>query len=114
MIFKGFLGFSRRRKSVTISDMKKQSEPTPFKALRDAYRFRGFRVLAQLDSYDLEPPAVALTLNRRAKKPCAAAAGKRVARSMTSAGVARVILDAEIVRSISISRCAASLAKRAA
>jgi hypothetical protein len=48
--------------------MKKQSEATPVKSLRDAYKVRGFRVLATLDSYDIEPPALALTLSRRAKK----------------------------------------------
>jgi len=35
--------------------------------LRDAYKVRGFRVLATLDSYEREPPVLVLTLNRRAK-----------------------------------------------
>ena len=47
--------------------MKKQREATPIKTLRDAYKVRGFRVLAKLDGYDLEPPVLAHTLNRRTK-----------------------------------------------
>ena len=50
---------------------KKQRENSPIKTLRDAYKLRGFRVLAKPDGYDLEPPVLVLTLNRRAKKPCA-------------------------------------------
>ena len=34
--------------------MKKQPEATPIKTLRDAYKVRGFRVLAKLDSYNVE------------------------------------------------------------
>jgi hypothetical protein len=94
--------------------MKKQPEPTPIKTLRDAYKVRGFRVLARLDSYELEPPALALTLVRRAKKPCAAAAGKFAEASMTNVGGARAIFGAGIARFISISRCAASHARPAA
>jgi hypothetical protein len=94
--------------------MKKQPEPAPIKTLRDAYKVRGFRVLAQLDSYDVEPPALALTLSRRAKKPCAAAAGKFAEASMTNAGGGRAIFGAGIAKSISISKCAASHAKPAA
>ena len=56
--------------------MKKQPEPTPIKTLRDAYKVRGFRVLATLDSYDIEPPALVLTLNRRAKKTMCGGCGK--------------------------------------
>ena len=62
--------------------MKKQRETTPIKTLRDAYKVRGFRVLAKLDSYDLEPPVLVVALNRRAKKRCAAAAGKFAEASM--------------------------------
>ena len=87
--------------------MKNQPEPTPLKTLRDAYKVRGFRVLAQLDSYELEPPALALTLDRRSKKLCAAAASKFAAASMISAGAGRAILVAEIARFISILKCAA-------
>ena len=47
--------------------MKKQRETTPIKTLRDAYKVRGFRVLAKLDGYDLEPPVLVLTLNRPTK-----------------------------------------------
>ena len=94
--------------------MKKQPEATPIKTLRDAYKVRGFRVLAKLDSYELEPPALVLTLDRRAKKPCAAAVGKFAEASMTNAGGGRGIFAAEIAKSISISRCAGLHAKRAA
>ncbi len=94
--------------------MKKQPEATPMKTLRDAYKVRGFRVLAKLDSYELEPRALVLTLDRRAKKPCAAAVGKFAEASMTNAGGGRAIFAAEIAKSISISRCAASHAKPAA
>jgi hypothetical protein len=94
--------------------MKKQPEATPIKTLRDAYKVRGFRMLAKLDSYELEPPALVLTLDRRAKKPCAAAVGKFAEASMTNTGGGRAIFAAEIAKSISISRCAASHAKPAA
>jgi hypothetical protein len=94
--------------------MKKQPEATPIKTLRDAYKVRGFRVLAKLDSYEPEPRALVLTLDRRAKKPCAAAVGKFAEASMTNAGGGRAIFAAEIAKSISISRCAASHAKPAA
>jgi hypothetical protein len=94
--------------------MKKQPEPTAIKTLRDTYKVRGFRVLAKLDSYELEPPALALTLVRRAKKPCAAAAAKFAEASMTNAGGGCAIFVAGIVKSISISKCAASHAKPAA
>jgi ribosomal protein S12 methylthiotransferase accessory factor YcaO len=69
--------------------MKKQRETTPIKTLRDAYKVRGFRVLAKLDSYDLEPPVLVVALNRRAKKRCAAAAGKFAEASMAHAGGGR-------------------------
>jgi hypothetical protein len=94
--------------------MKKQPEPTPIKTLRDAYKVSGFRVVAKLDSYELEPPALALTLIRRAKKLCAAAASKFAAASMTSAGAGREISAAVIAKSISILNCAASHVQPAA
>ena len=94
--------------------MKKQPEPTPIKTLRVAYKVRGFRVLATLDSYELDPPVLVLTLDRRAKKPCAAAAGKSAAAFTTAAGGARAISSVGIVKFISISKCAASHAKPAA
>ena len=94
--------------------MKKQPEPSSIRTLRDAYKVRGFRVLAQLDGYDREPLALALTLVRRAKKTCAAAAEKFAEASMTNAGVGRAIFVAGIVKSISISKCAASHAQPAA
>ena len=94
--------------------MEKRPEPTPIKTLRDAYKVDGFRVLAHLDSYELEPPVVVLTLVRHAKKQSAAAAEKFAAASMTSVGVGCAILGAAIARSISISSYAASHAKPAA
>jgi len=59
-------------KRVTFSCMKKQPDKAPIKTLRDAYKVPGFHVRAQLDSYEHEPPAVVLTLDRRSKKLCAA------------------------------------------
>ena len=94
--------------------MKKQPEPTPIKTLRDAYKVRGFRVLARLDSYELEPPALALTLVRRAKKPCAGAAGKFAAAFTTVVGGAHAISNAGIAKFMSTLKCAASHAKPAA
>jgi len=94
--------------------MKKQSEATPIKSPRDAYKVRGFHVLAQLDSYDIEPPALVLTLSRRAKKPCAAAAGKFAAAFTTAAGGAHAISSAGIAKFMSTLKCAASHAKPAA
>ena len=67
--------------------MEKQPETTPIKSLRDAYKVRGFRVLATLDSYELDPPVLVLTFSRRAKKRCAAAVGKFAAALTTAAGV---------------------------
>ncbi len=94
--------------------MKKQPETTPVKTLRDAYKVRGFRVLATLDSYELEPPVLVLTLNRRAKKQCAAAAGKFAAAFTTAAGGAHAISNAGIAKFMSTLKCAASHAKPAA
>ena len=94
--------------------MKKQPEATPIKTLRDAYKVRGFRVLATLDSYELEPPVLVLTLDRHAKKPYAAAAGKFAAAFTTAAGGARAISNAGIAKFTSTSKCAASHAKPAA
>jgi hypothetical protein len=94
--------------------MKKQPETTPVKTLRDAYKIRGFRVLATLDSYELEPPVLVLTLNRRAKKQCAAAAGEFAAAFTTAAGGAHAISNAGIAKFMSTLKCAASHAKPAA
>jgi hypothetical protein len=52
----------------TFSGMKKQPDKAPIKSLRDAYKVAGFHVRSRLDSYEHEPPAVALTLDRRSKK----------------------------------------------
>ncbi len=87
--------------------MKKQTETTPVKSLRDAYKAPGFRVLANIDSYEHEPPAVVLTLDRRSKKRCAACAGSRAAAFTTNAGDARAISVAVTGKSISIFKCAA-------
>jgi len=55
--------------------MKKQPDKTPIKSLRDAYKVSGFHVRSKIDSYDeLEHPAFVVTLDRRSKKRCAAAA----------------------------------------
>jgi transposase len=55
-------------------------------------------VLATLDSYDLEPPVLVLTLSRRAKKLCAAAAGRFAAAFTTAAGGAHAISSAGIAK----------------
>ena len=94
--------------------MEKQPETTPIKTLRDAYKVRGFRVLATLDSYEFEPPVLVLTFSRRAKKRCAAAVGKFAAAFTTAAGGAHAISNAGIAKFISTSKCAASPAKPAA
>lgn len=94
--------------------MHNHTDKTPIKRLRDAYRVRGFRVLARIDSYEHEPPAVVITLDRRSKKPFAAAVGKRAAADMTNAGAVRVILAAEGATFTSIFRCTGSIAKPAA
>ena len=75
--------------------MKNPASRTPIPTLRDAYKVPGFRVRAKIDSYDLEPPAFVLTLDRRSKKQCAADAGSGAT------------LDAGIERFISTSKCAA-------
>jgi len=71
-------------------------------------------VLATLDSYELEPPVLVLTLDRHAKKPYAAAAGKFAAAFTTAAGGAHAISSAGIAKFMSILKCAASHAKPAA
>ena len=94
--------------------MNKQLEKSPIKTLRDAYKVSGFRVLAKIDSYECEPPALALTLDRRSKKQCAADAGRFAAAFTTNAGDGRAIFAAEIGRFISTFKCAAWRAKLAA
>jgi hypothetical protein len=88
--------------------MEKQPAKTPIKNLRDAYKVPGFHVRAKLDSHELDGyGVVVLTLDRRAKKACAADAGNHVAGYMTRAGGAPAILVAETGKSISTFRCAA-------
>ena len=74
--------------------MQKHTDKTPIKRLCDAYKVPGFRVLARIESYEHEPPAVVITLDRRSKKPLAADVGKRAAAATTNAGDGRVILAA--------------------
>ena len=87
--------------------MKKQPDKAPLKTLRDAYKVPGFHVRAQLDSYEHEPPAVVLTLDRRSKKLSAVGAGVRAAVVTINAGGGCAIWDAATARSISILRCIA-------
>jgi hypothetical protein len=87
--------------------MEKQPEKPPMKTLGDAYKVPGFRVCARIDSYEHEPPAVVLTLDRRSKKRCAVRAEKYAAAFTTNDGDARAISVAGIARSISIFKCAA-------
>ena len=93
--------------------MKKQPETTPVKTLRDAYKVRGFRVLATLDSYEREPPVLVLTLNRRAKNNVRRR-GKFAEAFTTAAGGAHAISNAGIAKFMSTLKCAASHAKPAA
>ena len=86
--------------------MNKSAHRTPAPTLRDAYKVPGFRVRAKIDSYDLEPPAFVLTLDRRSKKQCVADAGSGAAAFTTSAGDGFATLDAGIERFISTSKCA--------
>jgi hypothetical protein len=87
--------------------MKKPPDKSPIKNLRDAYKVPGFRVRATLDSYEHEPPACVLTLDRRSKKACAAGAEKPAAAFTTNAGGACAISVAATAKFISISKCAA-------
>jgi len=88
--------------------MKNLPDKRPIAALRDAYKVPGFRVRAKIDSYEeIKPAAFVITLDRRSKKRCAAAAESFVAASMTNAGDGRAILDAGAGKSISIFTCAA-------
>jgi len=87
--------------------MEKPPDKPPIKNLRDAYKVSGFRVRARIDSYEHEPPACALTLDRRSKKACAAGAEKPAAAFMTNAGDALAISVAGTAKCISTSKCAA-------
>ncbi|MEI6987092.1 MAG: hypothetical protein WCK65_13285 [Rhodospirillaceae bacterium] len=87
--------------------MREHPAKAPIKSLRDAYKVPGFHVRAKVDSSENEPPAFALTLDRRSKKQCAANAEKRAAAFMTIAGDGRAIWRAVTEKSISIFRCAA-------
>jgi hypothetical protein len=86
--------------------MEKQPGKTPIRNLRDTYKVSGFRVRAKIDSYEHDPPALALTLDRRSKKRCAADAGKFAAAFTTNAGDGRAISVAGIGKFISIFKCA--------
>ena len=94
--------------------MKNHTDKTPIKRLRDAYRVRGFRVLARIESYEHEPPAVVITLVRRSKKLFVADVEKRAAADMTNAGDGRVILAAGGATFTSIFKCTGSIARPAA
>jgi hypothetical protein len=95
--------------------MKKTPPRRPLPTLRDAYKVRGFRARAKIDSYDeITPSAFVITLDRRSKKRCAADAGKSVEASTINAGGVRVILDVETDKSLSTFRCVAWPARAAA
>jgi hypothetical protein len=95
--------------------MEKQPDDAAVKTLRDAYAVRGFRLRAAIDSYDeLAHPAFVLTLDRRAKKHCAAGAGSVAEAFTTAAGAGRATLDAATGTSILIFKRAASIAWPAA
>ncbi len=95
--------------------MKKQPDEASIKTLRDAYVVSGFRVRAAIDSYDeLAHPAFVLTLDRRAKKHCAADAGGDAEAFTTLAGAGCATLDAATGTSILIFKSAVSIVRSAA
>jgi len=98
-------------KPVRLSGMEKRADT---RTLLDAYRMPGFRARAQVDGYALEPPAFVITLERRQKKPSAAAAEKPIPASMTGSGAGRAISAAVTTKFILISRCAAFAVRLAA
>ena len=87
--------------------MEKPPDIAPIKNLRDAYKAPGFRVCARIDSYEHEPPACVLTLDRRSKKACAADAENPATAFMTNAGGGREISVAATEKSISTFKYAA-------
>jgi hypothetical protein len=87
--------------------MKKPPDKAPIKNLRDAYRVPGFHVRTQLDSYEHEPPALVLTLDRRSKKRFAVDAGSHAAAVTINAGGGCAIWGVATGRSTSILRCIA-------
>ena len=94
------------RKRDTFSGMKETPDVFPAATLRDAYKVKGFRVQARIDSYDdLEHPAFVLTLDRRTKKRCAPVAGSFAGADTTNAGGGHATLAVATGRSISIFRC---------
>ena len=94
--------------------MKNSADEDRSARLLDAYSVRGFRAQAKIDSYDLEPPAFVITLNRRSKKWFAVAAASDAGGCMTNAGAGRVTLAVVGTRFTSISSCAGSIARTAA
>ena len=87
--------------------MEKPPDKAPIKNLRDVYKAPGFRVCARIDSYEHEPPACVLTLDRRSKKACAADAENPATAFMTNAGGGRAISVAATEKSISTFKYAA-------
>jgi hypothetical protein len=86
--------------------MRETPDVFPAATLRDAYKVKGFRVRARIDSYDdLEHPAFVLTQDRRTKKRCAAVAGSFAGAGTTNAGGGLATLAAATGRSISIFKC---------
>jgi len=88
--------------------MKNQSDKSPPPTLRDAYRVRGFRAQARIDSYaELKYPAFVITLDRRSKKRSAAGVGRFVAAFTINAGDVLAISDVETETYISTFSCGA-------
>lgn len=88
--------------------MKRQSRLPPIPTLRDAYQVAGFRVRAQIKSYEgMTYRALVLTLDRRSKKQCAADAAKGAAGCTGHAGGECAISVVGIEKSISTFPCAA-------
>lgn len=88
--------------------MTNQRDKSPVPTLRDAYKVRGFRMRAKIDSYDeLKYPAFVITVDRRSKKRSAVGAGRFVVACTIVAGGALAISDAGTETYISTFPCAA-------
>lgn len=109
------LGFFEAEKRGMFFGMPQPLAKQPIKTLHDAYKVPGFRLRAGVESHEMETYAVAvLTLDRRAKKVCAAAAGKPVIACTTRDGSGCAIWGVRIGRCTWTFPCVASDARGAA
>jgi hypothetical protein len=86
-------------KTCHVSGMKILSNK---RTLLAAYQVAGFRASARIEEYEHTPPAFVITLVRRQKKRCAAAAEQVIAAFMIGAGIVPETSIAATTRSISI------------